>query len=226
MKSIFKLVTIALLAGSLTSCESKVKEAEKICDCSNKTFIAEVTNLAGTVNFNADVNEWYIAVHKENTIDEVLLFIPCNMEATYKWENKKVLFSGKTYALSEEITGVPAGYSYICVELSAIIDLPQEDYSKIRACNVENVLTDLPWLKEYIEKQTTQGDFTISIFQCTYQDGMYGMYGFWIQPETCFSDISYLCNCKGTVLFDEQDPQGASYEDWNIKNVTRIWTIN
>jgi hypothetical protein len=125
MKKITKTLRLAaillLMVGVVSSC-GKEKE-DKICDCNNKINFVEITNLEGTVNFNSDIKEWYISVHEENTYDEIKLFLPCNLENSYKEANKKVLFSGTIFGLSTKITA-PAGSDYACIEISSISDLP------------------------------------------------------------------------------------------------------
>jgi hypothetical protein len=79
-----------------------------------------MADLVGTVNFNENIQEWYIVTHKEGTYDEVQLFIPCNMKDKYKEaNNKKVLFSGMVFDLLSSLNNVPAGSNYRCIEISS-----------------------------------------------------------------------------------------------------------
>ncbi|MDR2065286.1 MAG: hypothetical protein LBP85_06235 [Prevotellaceae bacterium] len=64
-KIVLKTVALLLiLAGMIIAC-GKEKEDNKICDCTNKTNPIEVIDTEGIVNFNADIQEWYIAVMKK-----------------------------------------------------------------------------------------------------------------------------------------------------------------
>jgi hypothetical protein len=122
MKTILKFAAIGLLlVGSFASCGKE--DTDKICDCNNKTNSVEVMNLEGTINFNEDIQEWYISVHEQNTYDVVHLFLPCNMDDAYKKVNHKVLFSGTAFDLSTKINA-PAGSDYACIEISSISNIP------------------------------------------------------------------------------------------------------
>ena len=97
-----------------------------ICDCNHRVNPVELTDLKGTVNFDGDIQKWYISVHTEGTYDEVQLFIPCNMKEEYKGaKNKQVLFSGTAFDLLPGLNNVPAGSTYRCIEILAF-NLSQE----------------------------------------------------------------------------------------------------
>jgi hypothetical protein len=125
MKKTVKTLNLAaimlLVAGAVSSCGKE--EDNKICNCNNKTNFIEIKDAEGIVNFNIDIQEWYIAIYEESTYDAVKLLIPCNIENSYKEADKKVLFSGIIFDLSKKITA-PAGSDYACIEISSISNLP------------------------------------------------------------------------------------------------------
>ncbi|MDR2361791.1 MAG: hypothetical protein LBD91_03595 [Prevotellaceae bacterium] len=118
MKKIYLITFFLLNIG----CD-KDKSNNKICDCNNKINPIEVVNVEGVINFNEDIQEWYVSVHKENTYDMMQLFIFCNIEDSYKTVNKKVLFSGTSFDLATKINA-PAGSDYTCMDISFMSDIP------------------------------------------------------------------------------------------------------
>jgi hypothetical protein len=114
------IITTALfcIAVMLTGCKDK-ENVNKICDCNNKTNSIDVIDLEGVVHFNNDIQQWYIAVHKEGTYDEVQLFLPCNLDGAYEVSNAMVLFSGIAFDISSDLNA-PAGSKYLCVEILSI----------------------------------------------------------------------------------------------------------
>ncbi|MDR1197753.1 MAG: hypothetical protein LBK94_01900 [Prevotellaceae bacterium] len=117
-----KFAAIMLLLAGMIGC-GKDKENNTICDCNSKTNPVEMVNMEGVVNFNESIQKWYIAVYDEGTYDAVKLFLPCNIENSYKEANKKVLLSGIIFDLTTKITA-PAGNDYACIEISSMSSLP------------------------------------------------------------------------------------------------------
>jgi hypothetical protein len=115
------LIPLLCLLIGLIGCNED-KNNNKVCDCNNKTNPTEIVNTKGVINFNESIQEWYISVYTEGTYDVVRLFLPCNIENSYKEANKKVLFSGFIFDLSTKITA-PAGSDYACIEISSISNL-------------------------------------------------------------------------------------------------------
>jgi hypothetical protein len=78
-----------------------------------------------------------------------------------------------------------------------IIELPKEN-----VCDVSNPLTDLTWLKEYIDEIKNRGEDHTSIFLCSYINGT----GFLLHTACphgidCDNGTSYvLKNCEGETL--------------------------
>jgi len=70
---------------------------------------------------------------------------------------------------------------------------------KEKACNVENPLTDLPWLKEIIREVENDSHAVlcnhVRIYQCAYSDGI----GFMLNRECPDIPYSFL-NCEGVIL--------------------------
>ena len=100
----------------------------------------------------------------------------------------------------------------------------------IETCNVENPLTDLPWLKELIdgfEKDAEAGyKHHVRIYQCTYKDGI----GFLLEPCVGCPDAGYsFRNCEGVTLCGEGGLLGGdNCSEFNIdfENKKLIWEIN
>ncbi|MDR0763147.1 MAG: hypothetical protein LBF01_01440 [Bacteroidales bacterium] len=120
---ILKTTAILLILAGMVSCGKEDKKENTICNCNDKVNSAEITDVEGIINFNSDIQEWYISVYEENTYDVVKLLLPCNIENSYKKVNKKVLFSGIIFDLSTKITA-PAGSDYACIEILSISNLP------------------------------------------------------------------------------------------------------
>ena len=116
-KALFFISLSMILA--ISGCEN-VNNSEK-CNCSNKE-IFEVVDAKGIVNYDENIQKWFISVHQEGTIDEVHMFFPCNLKDSYKIPNREVMFSGIASDLSLGITA-PAGTSHLCVEISSINSL-------------------------------------------------------------------------------------------------------
>ena len=84
----------------------------------------------------------------------------------------------------------------ICLGLIFIVSC-----KKNGICDVEDPLTDLPWLKEIINdvESNTEAGFRhhVRIFQCTYKDGT----GFRLEMCVGCPDAGYsFRNCQGDVL--------------------------
>jgi len=77
------------------------------------------------------------------------------------------------------------------------IQLPKEN-----VCTISNPLTDLPWLKEYIDEIKNRSKDHVSIFLCSYKNGT----GFLLQtacPYGVYCDAGpsfILKNCEGETL--------------------------
>ena len=76
-----------------------------------------------------------------------------------------------------------------------------DEINVIEACNVDNPLTDLPWLKEMVdgvEKDIEAGyKRHARIYLCTYKDGT----GFLLEMCVACPDAGYsFVNCEGVVL--------------------------
>ncbi|MDR1369702.1 MAG: hypothetical protein LBJ72_06205 [Dysgonamonadaceae bacterium] len=123
-----KSITMTILLLSLLpvpSCREEVAKSTASCNCDNKQNAFAVSDLEGTVFFDAEAQRWGISVPgggamKEYILyDVVHLFFPCNLEEAYQVNNKKVAFSGNAYDFPGQIIA-PAGYSFFCIEISSI----------------------------------------------------------------------------------------------------------
>ena len=98
------------------------------------------------------------------------------------------------------------------------------------SCEFENPLTDLPWLKEFInihERNAQAGDrYHARIYQCNYRDGI----GFLLEMCVDCPDFGYsFLNCEGRDLCSGGGFTGRdNCPDFNIdfKNKKLIWEIN
>ena len=104
-----------------------------------------------------------------------------------------------------------------------------EDSSKCKdannqcMCNVNYPLTDLPWLKEWVDRAKKRPGLLTEIYLCNYNDGIDG---FLIKPcINCQDPFAFLYSCEGTFLYDFQTPESwvAFAKEWNIKNLELIW---
>jgi len=93
-----------------------------------------------------------------------------------------------------------------------------------KTCNVENPLTDLPWLKDKVDEITLlfQDDpLHIAIYQCTYDDGKTG---FLIDQ----GNIKPFYNCNGEILCTMGGFAGEDCPELKIDFESKklIWEIN
>ncbi|MCL1937704.1 MAG: hypothetical protein FWF52_04830 [Candidatus Azobacteroides sp.] len=116
MKRIFLILNILLV--TFIGCNSN-ENNEETCNCNNEKHTFQQTNLQGIINFNNEIQKWYISVHTDGSIDNVKLFFPCNMNEEYKKRGENVVFSGKAFDFNRNIT-TPAGYECFCIELTTI----------------------------------------------------------------------------------------------------------
>ena len=87
------------------------------------TYIGEVHDLSGTVEYEPSLNLWKIRVVTENTIDEVNNYYPVTIRKHFMSEHSSVQFSGKVYYLDEQTIiqiPQPAGSKYYAIEISKI----------------------------------------------------------------------------------------------------------
>ena len=87
-------------------------------------------------------------------------------------------------------------------------------------CNLENPLTDLPWLKAIVDGYISviqQGNHVNTvIYQCTYGEGQTGF----IVDQ---GNLAYLCNCKGDTLCILGGYMGETCPQFKIGNKIIIW---
>ena len=94
-----------------------------------------------------------------------------------------------------------------------------------KPCNVDNPLTDLPWLKDLTDNAQQNGWYS-RIYQCTYKDGIC----FLVEPCEKCRDAGYsFLNCKGKVLCGGGGISGkdnCSKFNIDFENRKLIWEIN
>ena len=107
-------------------------------------------------------------------------------------------------------------------------EVKKEDTSQIvvtpvKVCDVDNPLTDLPWLKEIVEgwikREGVYG--YVGIYQCNYKDGI----GF-IVEEQVGEPAFYLINCEGKTLCREGGITGGNAcdkFDIDYESIKLIW---
>jgi hypothetical protein len=94
-----------------------------------------------------------------------------------------------------------------------------------KACNVENPLRDLPWLKQFINEVKDTESGHKRIYQCTYKDGT----GFLINNCVGCPDAGLnLVNCDGTSLCVLYGLAGDPCTEFEIdfESMKLIWEIN
>jgi len=92
-----------------------------------------------------------------------------------------------------------------------------------KTCNVENPLTDLPWLKSKVNEITlivqSGNPLSVSIYQCVYGD-----------EETGFlvdkGNTKSFYNCNGELLCIMGGFAGETCSELNIVSQELIWKIN
>jgi hypothetical protein len=109
----------------------------------------------------------------------------------------------------------------LCLTLILIMCL--SSCKKEKHCEVNNPLTQLPWLKE-IKKhgyRFSKG-FGMEIYQCTYNNGIDGFY---VNPcILCHVYTAALFSCDGTVLADDIEDSRAFKKEWNLQDMKLIYT--
>jgi len=92
---------------------------------------------------------------------------------------------------------------------------------KEQVCGVDNVLTELSWLKEYIDlvEYDAQGGFSrqVKIYQCSYRDGV----GFLFESKIG----SGFLNCEGERLCGSGigiNPQFISCEEFYLSKKRKL----
>jgi hypothetical protein len=90
-------------------------------------------------------------------------------------------------------------------------------------CNVDNPLTDLPWLKTKIEELTLlyqDNPLSVAIYQCTYSNGQTGF----LEER---GNIAFFYNCKGETLCTMGGVVGETCPELNIDfaNGKLIWYV-
>jgi len=115
-----------------------------------------------------------------------------------------------------------AGSISACKEKSDCPCTTLKNVTKEKVCDIDNPLTDLPWLKEYIDgreydkkvfKQKEQkSPYQVSIYLCSYKDGI----GFLIDQSRISSLYPYLKDCKGRYITHGEQNIQYICEEWGI----------
>ncbi len=103
--------------------------------------------------------------------------------------------------------------------------------SQADACNFDNSLTDLLWLKTFVNRYVRESEagfkYPVEIYQCTYDNGKIG---FFIDPcVSCPDGLATLYSCDGTELCSMGGITGENTcNELNIDfaNKKLIWEIN
>ena len=88
--------------------------------------VADITNVAGVVYYNADLGLWFINVHETGTIDNTIIYFPTALSEEYQVEGLQVKFSGTTYEMDSTLLAqIPqlGGGEYYVIEINTIIKL-------------------------------------------------------------------------------------------------------
>ena len=97
------------------------------------------------------------------------------------------------------------------------VDTPKE-----KLCNVENPLTDLPWLKAKVEEITLlfqNNPLHIAIYQCTYGNKQTGF----LEDH---GNVGFFYDCEGEILCIMGGFAGETCSELNIVSRELIWEIN
>jgi len=139
---------------------------------------------------------------------------------------KKNLFSTTSGIIKK---GTVAALCLILSGLFLVAGCKKDAPKNITGCNVDNPLTDLPWLKEIIdglEKDSESGyKHHARIYQCYYKDGI----GFLLELCVGCPDFGYwLKNCEGESLCVIGGIAGDTCSEFDIdfENVILLWEIN
>jgi len=96
------------------------------------------------------------------------------------------------------------------------------DKSEISPCNVDNPLTDLPWLKAKVDEITLlfqSNPLHIAIYQCTYGNGQTGF----LEDR---GNVAFFYNCEGETLCIMGGEAGETCSELNIVRKELIWETN
>jgi len=92
------------------------------------------------------------------------------------------------------------------------------------ACDVKKPLTDLPWLKELVDKyEKGTKEPRVVIYQCTYRDGICFLLDFSVD---CYDGGYSLINCEGNLLcsvYAGYDASSCVEYKIDFKNKKFIW---
>ena len=97
----------------------------------------------------------------------------------------------------------------------------KDESSNKKICNVNNPLTDLPWLKVKVDELTLlsqDNSLHISIYQCKYGDRQIGFFEF-------HGNANPFYNCDGEVLCVLGGVVGETCPQLNITEKKLIWDI-
>ncbi|MDO5664727.1 MAG: hypothetical protein Q4G63_05665 [Bacteroidia bacterium] len=111
-------VIIAFFLLGVTGCD-KEKKTSSICDCANMANVVQYENIEGTVKYDEAFKQWQILYNETVLEDNMKLFIPCDLPNEYKKNNTHVLFSGKSFAVSNSLE-TQHQKKYLCMALQNI----------------------------------------------------------------------------------------------------------
>ncbi len=117
------LFTALLLCMGIVGCEEDEKGKENAttyCDCQNNKYSEYIKDFEGKMLYREDIKTWNIVYKKPNTIDGAIIFLPCDISQNYKHNGIRVIFSGKTFSTSKNISVEIGGVEYKCLKIKEI----------------------------------------------------------------------------------------------------------
>jgi len=227
--TIVGLIVIFTLVFGFVGCDKEKDKKDELCSYLNSE------NLDKTIPI---INN-YLAGQKSKLDDEEKLealikwlkSCPCVVDATILCVSCIYTFP----AMSEISISFEENEKKVELILDILMSNPLKasicsiNHGDIKTCNVDNPLTDLPWLKEFINRleQDVEAGFSHNarIYQCAYRDGV----GFLLDICVGCPDAGYwLRNCEGESLCVMYGYAGDKCVEFNVdlENKILIWEIN
>ena len=161
-KNFFYLLLLPLFTFTMVSCqneedentpEEEVNTPEKE-EGEGRTIIrlgdrlTEVTDVTGTIYYNAELGCWLISVHLAGSIDSEIIYFPVSLDEAFKVEGLKVDFSGTTYELEKSLLAqIPqtGGAEYYVIDVKEMAEYSAvEDDEQFTNEEIEQLLHQSP----------------------------------------------------------------------------------
>ena len=117
MKKAKLLFLFALLLTTVGCDKDDISPNEEIVF--EKNILTTITDVSGTIQYDAEWDHWYICVVHANTFDSIINYYPLSISKELCVPDKKVVFSGEVHEIKNTKIG-PAGHEYYAIELTSI----------------------------------------------------------------------------------------------------------